>query len=89
MAESGEGEPLEKHISTFLEKVSAAAEANKFEWFRCLSQIRPEVPTPIILATIYAVLTEITYVALRIDELQLKEDIRPILQRIAWAGLMS
>jgi len=71
-------------------KVASAAEFNRAEWFRCLAQIRPEVPTTRILSVIYAVIVEITYVGLHIDDLGEKGgDIRSALERVAWAGLMS
>jgi AcrR family transcriptional regulator len=68
-------------------KVDTAKEVNRCEWFRCLSQIRPETPTRKILTIIYAVLAQITYFGLHIDDLKLEEDVRSIVQRIAWAGL--
>jgi AcrR family transcriptional regulator len=68
-------------------RVDTAKEVNRCEWFRCLSQIRPETPTRKILTVIYAVLAQITYFGLHIDDLELKDDVRSILQNIAWAGL--
>ena len=70
-------------------RVDTAAEFNRAEWFRCLAVMRPETPTPRILSVIYAVIMEITYVGLHVDELSARQDIRPTLQRVAWAGLMS
>ena len=70
-------------------QVDTASEIGLSEWFRCLAQIRPEAPTRELLATIYAVLMEITYVALHVDDLDLDQDARGILERTAMAGLLS
>jgi AcrR family transcriptional regulator len=79
-----------RHLSpTVAKKVDTAAEINLVEWFKYLSKIRPETPTRIILSVIHSIITQITYVGHHINELDLKEDIRAVLQRIAWQGLMS
>jgi transposase len=70
-------------------KVDTVEEINKVEWFKYLTLIRPDVPTRIILSLIASVMMEITYVGHQLHELDLKEDIRPYLERIAWAGLMA
>src|SRR3546814_17400951 len=66
----------------------AASEISMSEWFRCLAQIRPQASTRELLSTIYAVLMEISYVALNIDDLPLDYDVRESLERIALAGLV-
>jgi AcrR family transcriptional regulator len=78
-----------KHLSPRAgKKIAAASERGTAEWFRCLAQIRPDVPTEELLTVIYAVLMEITYVALHIDDLQLDGDVRPYLEEIAMAALV-
>lgn len=70
-------------------QVDTASEISLSEWLRCLAQIRPQTPTRELLATIYAVLMEITYVALHIGDLDLDlhQDAKGILERTAMAGL--
>jgi AcrR family transcriptional regulator len=70
-------------------QVDTASEISLSEWLRCLARIRPETPTRELLATIYAVLMEITFVALHVDDLGLDQDVRSILERTAMAGLTS
>src|SRR3546814_1616946 len=66
-------------------EVDAASEISMSEWFRCLAQIRPQASTRELLSTIYAVLMEISYVALNIDDFPLDYDVRESLERIALA----
>lgn len=78
-----------KYLSRAAAKeVDAASEISMSEWFRCLAQIRPQTSTRELLSTIYAVLMEISYVALNIDDLLLDYDVRESLERIALAGLV-
>jgi AcrR family transcriptional regulator len=70
-------------------QVDTASEISLSEWLRRLGQVRPETPTRELLATIYAVLMEITFVALHVDDLQLDQNVRSILERTAMAGLTS
>lgn len=70
-------------------RVNSAAEFGRAEWLRCLAQIRPEITTGALLSIISTVIMEINYVGLHAGELDVNVDIRPILQRIAWEGLMS
>lgn len=69
-------------------EVDTASEISMGEWLRCLAQIRPQTPTRELLSTIYAVLLEISYVALYIDDLAPDHDVRETLERIALAGLV-
>jgi AcrR family transcriptional regulator len=79
-----------KHLSpAAVRKVDTASEIGMSEWLRCLVQIRPETPTRELLSIIYAVLMEISYVALYIDELDIDQDARAVLERLALAGLTS
>ena len=79
-----------QHLSpTAKTQIETAAEINQVEWFKYLFQVRPERTTREILSIISAVIMEITYVSHHLAELELQEDIRPILHRLAWTGLMS
>jgi hypothetical protein len=79
-----------KHLSPAAAKrLDAASDLGTAEWFRCLAQIRPAAPTKELLTLLHAVLMEITYVALHLDDLDVKDDIRAILHRIAMVGLVS
>ena len=70
-------------------RVDTASEISLSEWLRCLSQVRPATPTRELLAIIYAVLLEISYVAVDIDDIGNGHDVRDILERVAMAGLTS
>jgi hypothetical protein len=70
-------------------KVDTASEISLSEWFRCLVQIRPETSTRELLSIIYAVLMEISYVVLYIDDIDINQDVGGILERVAMAGLTS
>lgn len=79
-----------KHLSpAVMRKMDTASEIGTSEWFRCLALIRPKTPTRQLLSTIYSVLTEISYVALSIDDLDVQENVRETLERVALAGLTS
>src|SRR3546814_17071237 len=69
-------------------EVDAASEISMSEWFRCLAQIRPQASTRELISTIYAVLMEISYVALNIVDLPLDSEVRESLDRIALSGLV-
>lgn len=70
-------------------KVDTANEIGLSEWLRCLAQIRPRTPTRELISIIYAVLMEISYVALYIDDININQDVRCVLERVAMAGLTS
>lgn len=70
-------------------RIETEAEVNQAEWFRCLSLVRPHTPTRVVLSIINAVIMEITYVGHHINEIDFKGDIRPILERLAWTGVIS
>lgn len=77
-----------RHISpSVARKLDTAAEIGTSEWFRCLVVIRPDLSTPELLSIIYAVLMEITFVALHLDDLGPVHDVRSILEKIAMSGL--
>lgn len=79
-----------KHLSPAASrKIETASEIGSSEWFRCLAQIRPQTPTRQLLSTIYSVLMEISYVALSVDDLDVQENVRETLERVALAGLIS
>jgi AcrR family transcriptional regulator len=77
-----------RHLSpAAAREIDTASTIGTAEWFRCLVHIRPGVPTRELLATIYAILMEITFVALRLEDMGPLEDVKPTLERIAMAGL--
>src|SRR5690606_20242968 len=79
-----------RHLSpAAARRIDTASELGTAEWLRCLSQIRPTAPTRELLTVIYAMLMKITYVALHLDDLDLKEDIRPFLERSVMACLVA
>jgi len=76
-----------RHLSPGVaRKLDTASEIGTSEWFRCLVQIRPDAPTRDLLAMIYSVLMEITFVALHLEDLGPIDHAAPMLEEIAMSG---
>lgn len=79
-----------KHLSPAAAmRMDTGSQIGSSEWFRYLTRIRPEAPAQELLSVLYAVLLEISYVALYVDELDIGDDVRPILERLALAALTA
>lgn len=70
-------------------KLDTASTIGTSEWFRCLVQIRPDVPTRDLLSIIYSVLMEITFVALYAKDIGPVDVVSNTLERVAIAGLVG